>query len=156
MTNLLWELYYSKKFMSTNASLEEILENSSKICLHFMQHLTYSKFSTECLIIWSEFLNFKINVAKWNFRADHCAYLCYRDACTAAVFTPATAPASKGTCERRFDVAEKCSAALRRDYYYKTTKPVYLQCFRCRKFKIFYYLFYKEKFGSQWNRNWKL
>ncbi|VDP11533.1 unnamed protein product [Onchocerca flexuosa] len=64
-------------------------------------------------------------------RADHCAYLCFRDACAAAVFTPPTAPGSKGTCERRFDMGEKCNATLRRDYYYKTNKPVYLQCFRC-------------------------
>ncbi|EFO25324.2 hypothetical protein LOAG_03162 [Loa loa] len=64
-------------------------------------------------------------------RADHCAYLCYRDACSAAIFTPATAPGSKGTCERRFDIAEKCNATLNRDYYYKTTKPIHLQCFRC-------------------------
>ncbi|VDK77908.1 unnamed protein product [Onchocerca ochengi] len=64
-------------------------------------------------------------------RADHCAYLCFRDACTAAVFTPPTAPGNKGTCERRFDTSEKCNSTLRRDYYYKTNKPVYLQCFRC-------------------------
>ncbi|EJW74644.1 hypothetical protein WUBG_14448, partial [Wuchereria bancrofti] len=75
--------------------------------------------------------NFKAEDSVKVDRADHCAYLCYRDACTAAVFTPATAPGKKGTCERRFDIAEKCNATLRRDYYYKTTKSIYLQCFRC-------------------------
>uniref|UniRef100_A0A0R3RJJ1 Apple domain-containing protein n=1 Tax=Elaeophora elaphi TaxID=1147741 RepID=A0A0R3RJJ1_9BILA len=75
--------------------------------------------------------NFKAQDSVKVDRADHCAYLCYRDACTAAIFTPATAAGSKGTCERQFNIAEKCNSTLRREYYYKTTKPIYLQCFRC-------------------------
>ncbi|VDK32554.1 unnamed protein product [Gongylonema pulchrum] len=63
--------------------------------------------------------------------ADHCAYLCYRDACTAAIFSPPSTPGKRGVCERRFDGVEKCNGTLRRDYYYKTTRPIYLQCFRC-------------------------
>ncbi|MFH4977179.1 hypothetical protein AB6A40_003888 [Gnathostoma spinigerum] len=62
--------------------------------------------------------------------ADHCAYLCYRDACTAAVFSPSTVPGERGYCKTRFDGREKCSSAPR-SYYVKPSKAVFLQCFRC-------------------------
>ncbi|CAG9537653.1 unnamed protein product [Cercopithifilaria johnstoni] len=79
----------------------------------------------------ADMANFKAQDSVKANRADHCAYLCYRDACSAAIFTPATASGNKGTCERQFDITEKCNSTLQRDYYYKTTKPIYLQCFRC-------------------------
>ncbi|VDN05272.1 unnamed protein product [Thelazia callipaeda] len=64
-------------------------------------------------------------------RADQCAYLCYQDACTAAVFVPPEKPKTKGMCERQFRSTEKCNVTLSWNYHYKTDKRVYLQCFRC-------------------------
>ncbi|VDK67410.1 unnamed protein product [Litomosoides sigmodontis] len=89
-----------------------------------------------CIVVFevdpnANIANFKAEDSVEVDRADHCAYLCYRDACTAAIFTPATTAGRKGTCQRQFDIAEKCNSGLKRDYYYKTNKPVYLQCFRC-------------------------
>lgn len=127
--------------LSQSSSLQQPIIASALDTFNSLQDKQQSRLNSQfikmaCIVMFevdleANIANFKAEDSVKVDRADHCAYLCYRDACTAAVFIPSTAPGNKGTCERRFDIAEKCNATLRRDYYYKTTKSIYLQCFRC-------------------------
>uniref|UniRef100_A0A914V2P7 Apple domain-containing protein n=1 Tax=Plectus sambesii TaxID=2011161 RepID=A0A914V2P7_9BILA len=62
---------------------------------------------------------------------DQCAYICYRDSCSLAVFDPPTAPEGKGYCKTQFKDGEVCSPTLPRVYQYPTEKSIAIQCIRC-------------------------
>ncbi|MCP9261846.1 Paternally-expressed protein [Dirofilaria immitis] len=133
----------TKASLSNNAeqsaitsTLDTLESSQNKKSVFQMSRLDSRFMKMACIVVFevdpkANMIEFQAQDSVKVDRAEHCAYLCFRDACAAAIFTPATIPGIEGTCKRRFDIAEHCNATLKREYYYKTDKPIYLQCFRC-------------------------
>uniref|UniRef100_A0A7E4ULQ4 Apple domain-containing protein n=1 Tax=Panagrellus redivivus TaxID=6233 RepID=A0A7E4ULQ4_PANRE len=61
---------------------------------------------------------------------SQCAYICYQNSCSGAVFVPAEGD-KKAQCKVQMKGNEKCSGRHIRHYFFKTEQPIVLSCFRC-------------------------
>uniref|UniRef100_A0A915CVE3 Apple domain-containing protein n=1 Tax=Ditylenchus dipsaci TaxID=166011 RepID=A0A915CVE3_9BILA len=100
-------------------------------------------YATACLVTFQVFkqtpLN-RISVTKVATVSslNECAYICYQNACTHAIYEPPTQKEAgtstslgEAKCSLEMGQKETCDNHLQRHYSFKTTQPVVLSCLRC-------------------------
>lgn len=91
-----------------------------------------------CVVTFQVFENVDINNYKTTHVAtvgniEECAYICYQNSCSGAVFIPSDSEDNKSKCKVQMREEEQCDGKLQRHYFFKSSKAVVLSCFRCRK-----------------------
>uniref|UniRef100_A0A914ZD04 Apple domain-containing protein n=1 Tax=Panagrolaimus superbus TaxID=310955 RepID=A0A914ZD04_9BILA len=90
-----------------------------------------------CIVTFQVFVDEDINAFKTTRIAtvsniNECAYICYQNSCSGAIFVPADDKNEKAQCKVQMREEEKCHSKLQRHYTFNHAKAVVLSCFRCQ------------------------
>jgi hypothetical protein len=88
-----------------------------------------------CIVTFQVFMNEDINAFKTTRIAtvstiNECAYICYQNSCSGAIYVPSSD--GKAQCKVQMRENEKCNSRLQRHYTFTHDKAVVLSCFRCQ------------------------
>ncbi|KAI6242958.1 Apple domain-containing protein [Aphelenchoides fujianensis] len=62
---------------------------------------------------------------------NECAFICYQNSCTGAIYEPPTGTSNAAKCRIAVRQRENCSGALQNHYSFNSHTTVALSCFRC-------------------------
>ncbi|KAE9548465.1 hypothetical protein FO519_008326 [Halicephalobus sp. NKZ332] len=94
-------------------------------------------FRQSCVVTFQVFENTDVNSYKTTHVAtvgniEECAYICYQNSCSGAVFIPSDSEDNKSKCKVQMREKEQCDGKHQRHYFFKPSKAVVLSCFRCQ------------------------
>ncbi|KAI6227931.1 PAN domain protein [Aphelenchoides besseyi] len=62
---------------------------------------------------------------------NECAFICYQNSCSGAIYEPPTGTSNAGKCRVAVRQRENCSGSLQNHYSFNSHSTVALSCFRC-------------------------
>jgi hypothetical protein len=67
---------------------------------------------------------------------NECAFICYQNSCSGAIYEPPSGQSAEAKCRVAIRQRENCSSKLQNHYSFNSHNKVALSCFRCGMFFI--------------------
>lgn len=94
-------------------------------------------------------INFEPNQEASVTSLNECAFICYQNSCSGAIYEPPSGQSSEAKCRVAIRQRENCSPKLQNHYSFNSHKKVALSCFRCGKSLIWMDEFWKSNLAPE-------